>query len=568
VTWLRLEGSSRDPELTEGLTACIADPLWTLARQLQVGEFHGEDAASPILVEAAVAFAPLTAFAAGDASTAGPVDRADADRPLEVLVEQESAEDDVRLRLELGWILVRAFAELGVSRQALGLLQQRYPVTLAPPDGLDLAGRAQLELLARCSIDGLAAAAELTAAAKGDAVFDAVGLAGGLRAGAALAVAQWLDVVTEFVREPTVARSWSDGPLEYRFRVGAPAAGGELTLDASEYKGGPLDWYHFRRVPDADPLGAGGKPGAREIMVLPAPLRFNGMPAARFWAIEDDTVSFGDLVGGPEDLVRAIVGGYAAVYEDDWLSVPCVLPAGCLARVVSLIVRDDYGARHEIPATAVRDGPGRVWRFFEIEGDDGPDAEAAKDRLAPLLLLAPALPDSEEGPPLERVDFIRDQVANLAWGIERRAVVASGRPADRDASAVRPTETTPAGDAWTYQAYTPVPENWIPFVPVRLGDGASAQVHLRRARVAVPPPGLTEESLLPLGKLLDAGRPLRINEEAIPESGIRVDRHYLRARGADGRVHLWIGRRVRLGAWPATGRFTTDRLEQSSGTGG
>ena len=67
VTWFRLEGSSRDPELTEGLTACVADPLWTLARQLQVGEFHGEDAASPILVEAEVAFAPLTAFAPGDA---------------------------------------------------------------------------------------------------------------------------------------------------------------------------------------------------------------------------------------------------------------------------------------------------------------------------------------------------------------------------------------------------------------------------------------------------------------------------------------------------------------------
>src|SRR5262249_10093701 len=183
---------------------------------------------------------------------------------------------------------------------------------------------------------------------------------------AARAVALWLAVVTEFVREPTTASSWSDGPLEYRFRVGAPATAGELTLDASEYKGGTLDWYHFRRVPDADPLGAGGKPGAREITVLPAPLRFNGMPAARFWAIEDDTVSFGDLVGGPEDLVRAIVGGYAAVYEDDWLSVPCVLPTGCLARVVSLVVRDDYGARHEIPAVAVRDGPARVWRVFEL----------------------------------------------------------------------------------------------------------------------------------------------------------------------------------------------------------
>ncbi len=563
MTWFRLEGSSRDPELTEGLTATISDPLWTLARQWQVGEFHGEDAASPILVTAEVAFAPLTAFAPGDASErASTLERVDADRPLEVLVEQESVRDDVRLTLELGWILVRAFAQLKVSRQAIGLLRKRYAVVLEPADGLDPTGRAQLELLARRSFDGFRAAAALTDRAKIDKMLADIKVAAGLRAAAARAVTEWRALVAGFAREPNVAPSWSSGPLEYRFRVAAPAPGGELTLDASEYRGGSLDWYHFRRVPGADPLGAKGQVSTRALTVLPTPLRFHGMPAPRFWAIEDDTVSFGDLAGGPEDLVRSVVGGYGAVYGDDWMKIPCVLPTGTLARVVKLVVRDDYDQRHDIPAAAVRDGPGRVWRFFEIEGDDGPDAPLLKDRLAPILLLAPALPDTEEGPPLERVDFIRDQVANLAWGIERRAVVSSGRSADRDATATRPAETSPDGDAWTYEAYTPVPENWIPFVPVRLDGKASSEVYLRRARVAVPPPGLTEEHLLPLGKLLDASRALRIREEAIPESGIRVDRRYQRARGADGRIHLWIGRRVRTGAWPAASRFTADRLRR------
>ena len=39
MTWLRLEGSNRDPDLAEGLAAQISDPLWSLARQWQVGEF-------------------------------------------------------------------------------------------------------------------------------------------------------------------------------------------------------------------------------------------------------------------------------------------------------------------------------------------------------------------------------------------------------------------------------------------------------------------------------------------------------------------------------------------------
>jgi hypothetical protein len=564
VSWLRLEGSSRDPELTEGLSACIADPLWTLARQLQVGEFHGEDAASPILVDAVVAFAPVTAFAPGDASGhSGTLERTDADRPLEVLVEQESAADDVRLGLELGWLLVRALAQIGTPRSAFALLRARYAVALEPPDGLDPAGRAQLELLARRSLDGLRAAGELTGSAEIDALLTSIGVATSLRARAAHAVSDWQALAADFVREPTVSTSWSPGPLEYRFRVGAPAAGDELTLDASEYRGGTLDWYHFRRVPHADPLGAGGEPGVRRITVLPTPLAFDGMPAARFWAIEDDTVSFGDLVGGPEDLVRAVVGGYSAVYEDDWIKVPCLLPSGAVARVVSLVVRDDYGMRHDIPAAAVLDGPDRIWRFFELEDDDGPDAPALADRVAPLVLLAPALPDTEEGPPLERVDFVRDDVANLAWGIERRAVVSSGRPADRDAAAA-PTDVPSTGDAWSYQAYAAVRENWIPFVPVQLGDGKTAQVYLRRGRMAVPPPGLTDDRLLPLGKILDASRPLRIREEAIPDSGIRVDRRYQRARGADGRIHLWIGRRVRAGAWPAAGTYSPDQLRQGT----
>jgi hypothetical protein len=202
-----------------------------------------------------------------------------------------------------------------------------------------------------------------------------------------------------------------------------------------------------------------------------------------------------------------------------------------------------------------------VWRFFEVEDDDGPDAAELSDRVAPLMLAAPALPDTDEGPPVERVDMLRDQVANLAWAIERRARATSGRAVDRDAASALP-DPVDHDDTWYYQAYSPVPENWIPLVPVRNGDGNSAQVHLRRGRVAVPPPGVPPARLLPKGRILDARAPLRIREEAIPDAGLRVDRRYQRARGADGRIHLWLGRRVRTGAWPAASRFSPDRLRR------
>jgi hypothetical protein len=375
-------------------------------------------------------------------------------------------------------------------------------------------------------------------------------------------VGNWLETAGEHVRSPTVDPSWRSGPLEYQFRVAAPERGGEVTLAATDYRGGTLDWYHFDRVPNAEPLEATGKQAIRTITVLPTPLRFHGMPAARFWAIEDETVSFGDLVGGPEDLVRAIVGGFAAVYGDDWMVVPCHMPAGSVGRVESLTVHDDYGRRHDIPAAAVVDGPARVWRFFELDDVAAPGPPIPQERpVPPLLLMAPALPDTEEGPPVERVDMIRDEVANLAWAIERRAMAASGRTVDRDAMAV-PAEAADHGDSWYYQAYTPVPENWIPFVPVQDGGGGVAEVHLRRGRVAVAPPGLPPSRLLPMGRILDASSPLRIREAAIPDAGLRIDRRYQRARGTDGRIHMWLGRRVRTGAWPATGRFAADRLRR------
>lgn len=557
MSWLRLEGATRDPELAEGLAACVADPLWALARQWQVGEFHGEDAASPIVVSAEVAATPITAFAPGDAWTGGePLARADADRPLEVLVEQEPVDDDLRLALELGWLLLRSLVAAGIAPDALTALREAYELTLPQDDGLDPAGRAELELLARRSIDGTRVAADMSAE-PGRA--ELLALLGG---GAPLrnAATGWLESASNFVRTPAGDPSWHTDQLEYDFRVAAPNSGGEITLASAEYRGGTLDWYHFGLQPGADALGASGKPASRHLSVLPAPLRFHGMPAARFWAVEDETVTFGDLASGPEDLVRAVVGGFAAVYGDDWLSVPCHLPAGSLARVVKLTVLDDYGRSHDIPAAAVLDGPNRVWRFFELDGVPGPAGPVPQDRPeAPLLLMASALPDTEQGPPLERVDMIRDDVANLAWAIERRALASSGRPFDRDA-ATPPAAPADAGDNWSYAAYTPVPEHWIPLVPVSSGEKAAQQVHLRRGRVAVPPPGVPEERLLPMGRLLDASAPLRLNEEAIPDAGLRIDRRYQRARGPDGRIHLWLGRRVRTGAWPARARFAADRL--------
>ena len=49
----RLEPLHRSNEVDSGLAARIHDPAWALTRQWQFGEFAGQDAGSPVVVELA-----------------------------------------------------------------------------------------------------------------------------------------------------------------------------------------------------------------------------------------------------------------------------------------------------------------------------------------------------------------------------------------------------------------------------------------------------------------------------------------------------------------------------------
>ena len=63
--YTRLETQPATVSLKTGLQAPLADPLWMLARQWQVGEFRAEDAGSPVLATWRAESAPLTRLHAG-----------------------------------------------------------------------------------------------------------------------------------------------------------------------------------------------------------------------------------------------------------------------------------------------------------------------------------------------------------------------------------------------------------------------------------------------------------------------------------------------------------------------
>src|SRR5207302_462110 len=85
--------------------------------------------------------------------------------------------------------------------------------------------------------------------------------------------------------------------------------------------------------------------------------------------------------------------------------------------------------------------------------------------------------------PLEEVHFFRDEMANMVWAVESIVTGGAGArwPGAERSAALSPTPAQPpAGAALRYLIQTPVPYNWIPFLPVSI-DPAAGNIALERA---------------------------------------------------------------------------------------
>lgn len=549
MTWKRLEGSGVSIDLTPGLDARIADPLWLLARQWQTGEFAGEDAASPVDIEAEVAWHSVGEVRIG-AQAPQKID-ATTGAPLEARVECEPVRRGparIRVAAEAALQLLRLARQAGADAGLLARLQRAHPLNLPPDDKLDARGRLELRLLARGAFDGLALADALSAGKAPD-----------------LAIAKiadvWLASTLAQQVEPAGDRpeAWDAERMEYRFEVAAPGFADGTRLVAREYPGGHLDWQAFDVAAKQKVAPADGAKTAR-IATIPVPLRYAGMPAPRWWSFEDGAVYWGDIQGGPEDLARYLVAAFATVYGDDWFLVPVDLPRGCLAQVSNVWLRDSFGRRYRIDATAVLDharvGADRSFRVFELTGDPAPAGG-----FAPRLLLPASLPTHEEGEPREEILLLRDEVANLAWAVERLIESPSGRPALRGPEATSEAQDTDRAQGWSYDLSSTVPPHFVPLVPVRV-DGTAA-IRLQRGRLA-----RATGSSGARGLLLEPDRRLLLHEEEIPASGVRITRAYQFSRSPDGGVHLWCGRCKSPGAKLSGPGLVHDivRIRESAGT--
>lgn len=553
----RLEPQSVSGDPAPGVEARIADPLWLIGRQWQLGELLGEDAGSPVSVTVSSRALPITAWApaggpGADDGPAGGGRPADQDwRPwpsgaiLEELVEhvpRSGYERGLRWRAESGAALLEALADAGHDDAAAGALAA-YPLGLAPdpldPDGrLDPAADRLLLALGGAVPDGVAAAEDLTAGTPGwvSGAADP--------AGAQAAAAEWLAWA---LGTPGRGGAWTTPRLEHRFWLRFGQGADAVVLRAVDFGSGALRWHHLEWLPDAAVRLDGDdqlpSPPERTDVMLATPLRFPGMPSDRYWQFEDGAIDIAAIEAQPHDLARLCLAEFALVSGDDWLLVPVDGLAGAVNQVRQVSVATTFGEVRGIPeASADRRAGG--FRIFEVTSADG--------RVLDGIVLAPTGAGALTGDPIEEVAFVRDEAANLAWAVEKVVPGRSGdgrrRQAEPQPSHPQPPPDRDPQDVF-YEFVAPVPKHWIPLVPVRL---APATVGLRKGAM------LAEGIPVPAASVLLAPTPLTFPPEEIPREGVTVRAVPTLARRRDGSYARWTSHRVRVGRGEASSGFASD----------
>ena len=541
--WNRVEPRPRTDDVTGPLRAAVRDPLWFLTRQWQLGEFRGVDSGSPAWVTLSERTTPLLTWEA-PSGPAIPLRSA----PIEEQVAREPFAPDLSLRLELGQVLSRLLGEAGAADQAF---VAQYPVADALDDPTDTVEVSLRRACAGRTIDGVGA----YQAIKGT-------LAGlpAAPAGVFEAFVGWVEGAVGPLGDVKDAPSWQPARLEYAATVRASGSAFDVRPDDR----GVMEWSAFdlQAPPPASASTSSTSPPpppapAASRSIIPAHVRFKGMPNPRFWDFEDGTLDFGDLKPDKRDLARLALMEFMLLQSNDWFMLPVDVPVGSLYALDSLIVRDVFGT-DTLVTRADRETIGQSsWRMFSTSVAGGGTGD--------FFLVPPSAGGTlRASRPFEEIRFARDEMANMVWGIENILPDAAGEPwpqRERDSAVnAQPVPATSTTAGLTYQIASSVPASWIPFLPVSL-DPTKGTVALELA-AALGPDGHTPIS--PRGRILQPtgispGAPYQLPEEEVPRNGLRVQRVFCRSRWIDGSTHLWQLRRVEPGTGETSSALRFDQ---------
>jgi hypothetical protein len=583
--WNRLEPRTRDNEFDKELECGVHDALWMLTRQWQMGELQGEDAGSAIFAKIKMRTAPVTKVKNANAAVTPFNDNA----PLEKWVESMPVANDLHTAMETGHIflqsLEKAAAWLGVTDFNRNTYRRRL-TELCPVADLPAITATDTDADILRKADALANTdrVQLTRAASrryfsGVEVYrqiltNQVNFRNQLLTINAAHASLVQTAITEysgwyaanFSQHAGSGNAWVPSQLEYQFACCLPQANGTHTVLSARQYTGELDWFSFDVENDPAITTQFGTPAAQDmaqvkdelLTVIPVEANFAGAPHSRWWQFENGKVDLGNITAEKTDIAKMVTTEYALLYGNNWLQVPLTVPVGTLCEIRGIVVRDVFGEQTFI-ASALQ-GQTDDWSAWGMYNLSTHNTTGRRDQPVDIRsFIPPATVKTLESDAIEEVRFIRDEMSNHVWAIETKIPDGMGGSEDGHQLSTRYRELlgqyevpAPADNenlvaALKYELGNNVPENWIPFLPVKR-TGSARAIQLQRASM----PRLFRNNytrVRPRTPLLrfnvnannEQQSPYFINEEEVPRAGVQVQAGWQRTRWYNGTVFNWYG---------------------------
>lgn len=548
----RLEGLPRQAEFEKSLRAETADPMWMLTRQWQLGEFQGEDAgtACQTKILSEQQRPGVLTFGENPSKNYDPLFS-----PLEPEVESEEIEANLFLRVQMGRQFLRILIENGKSEYKQ-LFLDRYPISVSINEE-DREGVLFAQTVVGKFPDGYSIFQDIANGTYADWITGDSGFEETDRVPLTTGISSQFDSwFRKLYHQPEAGQknAWIPDRMEYQFGLEMPHLEGNkrVILEADQYASGKLDWNSFDEnvktsktdIQQADNLTV-------EVQTfIPAPLHYSGIPNPRFWQMEDGQIDFAKIQSGTTGLLSMLVMEYGITYSNDWFVLPYQMKINTYCEVKSLMVKDVFGQHILIEPTFT--DPEVNWHEFAVfRHTERQNLTSPRNR----FYLAPSILKLQQSEPLEKVNFMRDEMANMVWAIENTvpSIAGGGREVKLSRPRFDPIQEPDNPESKIrYLTGTTVPENWIPFIPVHK-QGSVQEIRLQRAKIPNAP--------APISLLLRERQPVHfIEEEEVPRSGVIVKRNFKRTRWIDGKTILWVGRTKMTGRGEGWSGLMFDRI--------
>ncbi len=556
----RLEPRPRTENFERSLRAEVRDGLWMLTRQWQMGELESEDAGSAI--DARLATTQIHIDRISLQGNNG--HQYDEMIPMETMVESEAVPFTHALKVQVGQYFLQLHTP-ALKTKYLPRYLSKFAFQTDPEDqfkgqtdGLNLyiATRNRAidgEKLYRSLLDNTFKTFITVDAADNTAIDGMIDQ-----------VKNWFK--RQYFQPAQPADSaWHPQQLDYQFSIAAPGNNTQSVLRASQYYQGRLDWYAFDEDLRSSPLSTDNPSpvimveDSVPISYLPNNTTFKGMPSPRFWEMEDSQINFGKLNAKTTDHLLLLFAEFGLIYDNDWFVIPYKMPVNTLCEIKGFVVTDVFGERTLIQAADQgTDNSWQKWSMFNLSNT------GTMGNYNHQFFLPASLTQTLESEPIEKVNFIRDEMANMVWGIEDIIPDAvnkgiSGYEA-ANKTGLEPPPIAESKAKIRYLLGTTVPENWIPFMPIHK-PGSNQEINFQRAampKLGDPPKDIVKAK----GVLLNEVQPhYYINKEEIPYSGTIVYRTYQRTRWYHGKTYIWIGRYRETGRGPGNSDLRFDQIE-------